>query len=271
MPEGPEIWRAADTLNEALQGQQLTDVFFAFDELKEYEFKLQGQTVERVEPRGKAILTYFDSDYVLYSHNQLYGKWMTSEQEEPETNRKLRVAFHNGSHSAYLYSASDISILRKDEVNEHKYIRKLGPDVLHPETTLDDVLSRFQMDKFVNRKLTTLLLDQGFLSGIGNYLRSEILFDAGVDPSYKLRECTDGQIRRLADAALSLCQRSYNTKGITTDDKTLEALLRENTPKSEYRHYVYKRTGGYCHKCGDEIKEVKTGGRKVYYCSTCQK
>ncbi|NIV15932.1 MAG: endonuclease VIII, partial [Aliifodinibius sp.] len=159
MPEGPEIWRTADSLTNALAKRPIKDLYFAFDELKEYEAKLKGQSIKNVEARGKALLTFFDNDKVMYSHNQLYGKWMVSDSgEQPDTNRSLRVAIHNGEKSAYLYSASDIEILDREEVDEHSYIKKLGPDVLHPDTTYEDILKQYQSDEFKNRKLTTLLL-----------------------------------------------------------------------------------------------------------------
>lgn len=271
MPEGPEIWRTADSLNNVLQDKRITDLHFAFDELKKYESKLKGLKVKNIEARAKAILTYFEDDTVMYTHNQLYGKWMVTEKDnKPDTNRSLRVAIHNDEHSAYLYSASEIEMLDKEEVSEHSYIKKLGPDVLHPDTTYEDILGQFQSDDFKNRKLTTLLLDQGFVSGIGNYLRSEIMFYAGVNPRKKLREYSEEERKALADATVKLSQRSYETAGITNDPSIVEALKRENAARKEYRHFVYKRTNKRCHKCGSLIEEEKTGGRKIYYCTGCQ-
>ncbi len=91
MPEGPEIWRTADSLNEALQGQTINELNFAFDELKPFESKLEGKEVEKLEARGKAILTFFEGNHAMYSHTQLYGKWMISKNGgRPDTNRKLR-------------------------------------------------------------------------------------------------------------------------------------------------------------------------------------
>ncbi|MEL7834549.1 endonuclease VIII [Fodinibius sp. Rm-B-1B1-1] len=271
MPEGPEIWRTADSLTNALKDKPIHELFFAFDELKDYESKLKGQSVLNVEARGKALLTFFDTGKVMYSHNQLYGKWMVSNaNEEPDTNRSLRVAIHNGEKSAYLYSASEIEMLDREEVGEHPYIKKLGPDVLHPDTTYQDVLGQFTSDEFKNRKLTTLLLDQGFVSGIGNYLRSEIMFYAKVDPRKKLREYSDEEKEALAEATYKLTTRSYETGGITNDQKIVEALKRENASYDEYRHFVYKRTDDRCHKCGSIIEEDKTGGRKIYFCPRCQ-
>jgi len=271
MPEGPEIWRTADSLNEALKDKAITDLYFAFDELKKFESKLKGEKISRVEARGKAILTFFGNSLAMYSHNQLYGKWLVSNNgTEPDTNRSLRVAIHNDASSAFLYSASQIEILPKDKISEHSYIQKLGPDVLHPDTSYEDILGQYYSEDFQNRKLTTLLLDQGVISGIGNYLRSEIMFYAKVDPHYKLKEYSEEQKKALAEATVKLSRRSYETKGITNDPSIVEALKREKAQRNEYRHFVYNRTGNRCHKCGSVIEEEKTGGRKIYYCPDCQ-
>jgi len=40
MPEGPEIRRAADTLEAAVKGQPLTAAWFAFSQLKAFESEL---------------------------------------------------------------------------------------------------------------------------------------------------------------------------------------------------------------------------------------
>ncbi|SHE32942.1 endonuclease-8 [Fodinibius roseus] len=271
MPEGPEIWRTADSLSYALNDKPITGLHFAFDTLKEFEAELKGKQVENVEARGKAILTFFEGDRVMYSHNQLYGKWMLRENgKQPDTNRKLRVAIHNKDHSAYLYSASQIEMLRPEEVPEHSYIKKLGPDVLHPDTSYEAILDQYRGEAFQNRKLTTLLLDQGFVSGIGNYLRSEIMFYAGVDPHNKLRDYSADEKEALASATVKLSRRSYETGGVTNDPSIVEALKREGAGRRDQRFFVYKRTDNRCHKCGAVIREEKTGGRKIYYCPDCQ-
>lgn len=271
MPEGPEIWRVAVSLDDALSGREITDIHFSFDELSKYAHTLRESSITNVEARGKAILTHFDTDYVMYSHNQLYGKWFVKERgDEPVTNRQLRVSIHNKEHSAYLYSASQIDILTQEELTKHDYLRKLGPDLLHPDTTFEEILRQFQDEEFQNRKLATLLLDQGFLAGVGNYLRAEIMFYAGINPSVKLKKCSDEEKQKLAEASRLMAKRSYETGGITNDPEIVKALKRENAGRAEYRHFVYKRTGNRCHKCGTVVEEKKTGGRKIYFCRDCQ-
>ncbi|MDZ7693450.1 MAG: endonuclease VIII [Balneolaceae bacterium] len=228
MPEGPEIWRVADRLSDALVDKRADEIFFAFERLKRYESELAGLEVVNIEPRGKAILTRFANELNIYSHNQLYGKWKIVENGKvPDTNRQLRLSISNKQYSAILYSASEIEVLTDKELEDHDYLKKLGPDLLHPDTDIDTVKNRYFDDNFKNRKVATLLLDQGFVSGVGNYLRAEIMFVAGVHPDLKLRECSDKQKEKMAEASLKLARRSYETGGVTTDTKTVEALKRE--------------------------------------------
>lgn len=271
MPEGPEIWRTSDRLNEALANRKVTDLFFAFDRFKRYEEELVNLAITKVEPRGKALITRFENGLNIYSHNQLYGKWIVTDNgEQPETGRTLRIAIRNASNTARLYSATEIEVLDDRELENHDYLKNLGPDILHPETDFDKVFRQITKEEYQNRMLTSLFLDQGFLSGIGNYLRSEILFSAGVHPDMKLRDCSEDRGKALARASLDLSRRSYETGGITTQPNIVETLKREGSNRKNYRHFVYGRGGRRCHKCGTVVEVMEKGGRKVYYCPRCQ-
>ena len=103
LPEGPEIHRTADELAAAIAGQQVTKVFFALDHLKSHASRLQGETVCQVTARGKAILTRFSNGLTLYTHNQLYGRWLIiTGGLYPDSSRQLRLAIHTGDHAALL-------------------------------------------------------------------------------------------------------------------------------------------------------------------------
>ncbi len=122
MPEGPEIRRAADNLEAAIKGKPLTDVWFAFAQLKPYESQLTGQIVTRIETRGKALLTHFSNGLTLYSHNQLYGVWRVIDTGEiPQTTRILRVRLQTADKTILLYSASDIEMLTAEQLTTHPF------------------------------------------------------------------------------------------------------------------------------------------------------
>jgi len=266
MPEGPEIRLAADELASALVGRPALEVFFAFAHLKPYEAKLAGETVTAVEARGKAILTRFANGFNIYSHNQLYGRWLVRDAYDyPETNRQLRLAIHNRHKSALLYSASDIEVLRDDELAGHPFLNKLGPNLLDESVTAVDVVERLLSPRFRQRRLSGLLLDQAFLAGLGNYLRSEILFMAGVHPSLRPADCSPEQIQRLGEAALSLTRQSYQMQGITNDPALVERLRRQGYERSRYRFRVFNREGEPCFTCGAPVVKDIIGGRRLYF------
>ena len=175
MPEGPEIRIVADRIASAIEGEVADEVYFAFDVLKPRQSALRGTRVRRVEPRGKALLIRFEDGPTMYSHNHLYGRWFIRERGLlPRTRRQLRAAIHTERTSALLYSASEIDVLDDDGLVTHPYLSRLGLDLLAPGTTPSLVRLRLEDDRFERRMLGGLLLDQGFLGGVGNYLRSEI-------------------------------------------------------------------------------------------------
>jgi endonuclease-8 len=271
MPEGPEIRRAADTLYKAIGHQVATHVFFAFDHLKTFEPQLTGCTITAIQPYGKAIVTSFDNGLGIYSHNQLYGKWITCKPDAiPDTNRQLRLAVHTAKRWALLYSASEIEILAEAEIPYHPYIAKLGPDVLNLDVSPEQVEARARDPKFRRRQFASLLLDQGFLSGIGNYLRSEILYVSGIHPSLRPLDCSDSHLAAFARAALDIPRQSYGHNGITNDLEQAARLKGQGYRRGDYRHWVFSRSHKPCYHCGHAIEKITIGGRRCYVCPQCQ-
>lgn len=268
MPEGPEIRLAADRIARVLEGEVVEAVEFAFPELKPFEKQLQGQVVDRVDTRGKAMLTRFEGGLTLYSHNQLYGRWFTAQRGElPATSRSLRVALHTAARSALLYSASDVEVLDAEGLSAHPFLNRLGPDLLDPALEAGELAERLRSDRFRRRSLASLLLDQSFLAGLGNYLRSEILFCAGLDPMRRPGDLDEDTCRRLADVSLELGWRSYRTRGITLDEQQRARLPKGGRRK---RFWVFARAGQRCYRCGTSIVKEVRGSRRLYRCPTCQ-
>jgi endonuclease-8 len=269
MPEGPEIRRAADRLAEVVVGDPLTRAWFAFPELKRWEQPLRGKRIESITPHGKALLTRFDNDHTLYSHNQLYGVWrVAAPGERPDGARSLRVALETEHAAILLYSASDVSMWRSDAVHTHPFLAKLGPDVLDPGLDAKAVAMRLRDLRFAGRALGGLLLDQGFLAGMGNYLRSEVLFAAGLRPERKPRELDATQLRMLARELLTIPRRSYATRGIEPA-QGMRADYLTDTPNG-FRFAVFDREGLPCPTCGARIQRLESGSRRLYLCRRCQ-
>lgn len=271
MPEGPEIRRAADRVEAVIGGRRAEDVFFAFPRLAPFAERLRGCEVTSVETRGKAMLTFFDRELAVYSHNQLYGRWFVRKTGGyPRTRRQLRFAVHTAAGSALLYSASEIHVLDRAGLFEHPFLAKLGPDPLHAATTAKTIRQRLTAPECRRRNLGALMLDQSFVAGLGNYLRSEILFVAGVHPARRPSDLSPDELARLARTINQVTRRAYRTGGVTCSSDVATPLKKAGQPRRRYRHYVFARGGLPCRTCGDPITKLAMAGRRVYVCSTCQ-
>jgi endonuclease-8 len=271
VPEGPEIRLAADKVAKVLVNSRIESVSFGLPRLKKFERVLSGQTVTAVETRGKAMLTHFDNDLTIYSHNQLYGRWYTVRQPRmPRTNRQLRIELCTATHKALLYSASDIDVLDDSQLREHPFLSRIGPDILDQNLTAVDVAERLSSPAFRNRALGSLYLDQHFLAGNGNYLRSEILWAAQLDPKRKPSELSDKEQLTLAEETLKIARRSYRTRGITVAPSLAKQLQAEGLTRGKYRFYVFGRAAKACHRCSGRIERHTMGSRNIFVCPGCQ-
>lgn len=271
MPEGPEVRREADRIGRVLTGQRATDVWFAFEHLHAWSARLRGVEIQAVESRAKAMLIRFGNGVNIYSHNQLYGRWFVKPRgQQPKTTRQLRLAVHTEKHSALLYSASDIEVLHDAELERHAFLSRLGPDVLSAEVHARDVEVRLADARFRRRSLGALLLDQGFVSGLGNYLRSEILFVAGLHPAMRAIDLEHERRCELAAAITTITRRAYRLRGTTNDPDDARRLHGEGVPRRDYRHYVFGRGGKPCRLCGEAIVKTASAGRRIYTCPSCQ-
>ncbi len=270
MPEGPEIRRAADRLAAAVAGERLASAWFAFPALERFGKTLAGRVVESITPHGKALLTRFDNGWTLYTHNQLYGVWrIAAAGERPGGGRSLRVALETPRKAILLYSASDVAMWRSDELHAHPFLARLGPDVLDPALEGDAVEARLRDPRFAGRSLGALLLDQGFLAGMGNYLRSEVLFAARVRPERRPRDLDAGERDALARELLAVPRRSYATRGIEPAGG-MRADYLTDTPEA-FRFLVFDREGQPCPSCGHPIERREVGSRRLYLCPQCQR
>lgn len=271
MPEGPEIRRAADRIAKVLVDQPITAAEFTIPGLRRFGSRITGCSVTAVDTRGKAMLTRFGNGLTLYSHNQLYGRWyVTKGGRWPRTRRSLRVALHTSSHSALLYSATEVQILTERQLEQHPFLCRLGPDILDSRLTEALIVARLEEPRFRGRSVGALYLDQAFLAGLGNYLRTEILYRARVTPRARPADLEPTARRRLARETLSISKRSYRTGGITLSRALASKLKSSGAGFQDYRFWAFSRAGKPCYVCGKSIDRIEIGGRRLYFCPGCQ-
>ncbi len=271
MPEGPEIRRATDAIAKVLRGKTVLNLEFGQLHLAAWSKRLINAVVLEVEPRGKAVLTHFANEKTIYSHNQLYGEWAIFKiGAEPATHKQRRIVLDTDEHRIVLYSASDIEVLDSAQVSKHPYIAKLGVELLDPSVSLMDVVACLNEPRWQKKLLAQILLDQSFLAGVGNYLRSEILYVAKLHPWVRLADLSTAQRKIFARAAITVVRQAYRSAGITNKLTSAKALKAAGVPFSVYRHFVFDRDGQSCWACQATIVREEVAGRQLHWCPSCQ-
>ncbi len=271
MPEGPEIKRLADAIRGVVGGHVVTEVEIAAKAFKRYEKELLGKRVEAIEPRGKATVFVFEGDYNVFTHLKLYGRWVFVEAgKKVETTRQIKFGIKTNHGAVYLCSSPDVTVLHDEDLEEHPYLASLGPDVLDDSVDVELLLERIKRPEWKKVPLGKLMLEQKFSAGVGNYLRSEILFVSKMRPEVRPRDLDDTRLRDLLEHWIAIPRRSYEAKGVTTPDAYVADQKAQGSSRDDYRFHVYKRADKPCIVCKDTIVEDKHASRRIFLCPTCQ-
>ena len=148
-------------------------------------------------------------------------------------------------------------------------IAKLGPDPARERGKA--VESRFVVS--VTGRSTPigqLLMDQSVVAGIGNVYRAEMLFRAGIDPYRSGKLVTTDEARALWRDWVKLLAIGIETGQMMTRDGLRGKALHNALARRADRHWVYKREGLPCRRCGTAIALDVMATRKLYWCPSCQ-
>ena len=253
MPEGDTIFRTAETLRRWLGRREITAArsrVYGFPALR-----LVGRTVDGVEARGKHLLLRLDDGRVLHTHLRMSGSWHVYPSDRPwrRPESQARLVVECGDRVAVCFNAPVVELLQPRAEGAHPSLGRLGPDVLADDLDLDEVRRRART-RPPELSLGELLLDQQVVAGIGNIWRAEALFLEGRNPWTERQKLTDADLDALVTTASSLMRAS--------------AL----SPGRALQHWVYKRSGQPCRKCGTRIESRRQGeqARTAYWCPACQ-
>lgn len=269
MPEGPEIHRLRDRIAEHIQGETIRSVEMGPSSQQQHISTLVGLQVREVRAHGKSITFEFSDGWSMFTHTMLYGKWYVYPLGQgPEGNKKVGVIMNFDAWSAQLYSTGRIEVLRTDDVADHAFLRKLGPDVIDPSTTTDDIFRL--VSRKGNEEIGALLLNQSFFAGVGNYLRTEALWLAGLRPERTVNSLSEQELRNLIDHTLAVTRRCYHSKGFTPDDAHIERYRAEGKERAWLKRWIYTHAGEPCPVCSTTIEEQRYKKRRLFYCPSCQ-
>lgn len=185
----------------------------------------------------------------------------------PEPVGAVRVRLLTDATCADLRGPTACDVLTPDEV--HAVLARLGPDPLVDKgTAATDRFTATVLKK--PTPICLLLMDQSVVSGIGNVYRAELLFRARLNPHIPGRELSEETVRALWADWAKLLKIGVKTGQMMTMDGLSKAAYNGAMASRADRHWVYHRAGEPCRVCGTSIVLEEIGGRKLYWCPTCQ-
>jgi formamidopyrimidine-DNA glycosylase len=118
-------------------------------------------------------------------------------------------------------------------------------------------------------KMKALLMDQEFMSGLGNIYSDEVLFHAGLPWDRSSDSLTSNETRRLSRAVGEVLQDAIRHRGTTLGDGEWRDLYDEPGEHQDALS-VHGREGEPCRRCRTPIVRIRVGQRSHYYCPQCQ-
>lgn len=275
MPEGDTIFRTARSMGRALVGRPITGFRSNYPLLTRFhdDTPLTGQTVDRVESRGKWVLIHFSGGATLVTHMLMNGSWhlYRTGQCWLRPARDMRIVLENRDYQAVAFAVPVARIYTAQALAREKRIPAPGTDVLSED--FEPVAAAIRMRACAGEEIGEVMLHQHVLAGIGNVFKSEVCFVEGVNPFCLVAALSDGQVAALIGTSQRLVAANVQ-EGSGNMIVTYRGQQRRTTPHLSPQDslWVYGRSGAPCRKCGTAILHRLQGpdARVTFWCPICQ-
>jgi endonuclease VIII len=275
MPEGDTIFRTARSMGRALIGKPITGFRSNYPLLTRFhdDTPITGQTVERVESRGKWLLIHLSGGATLVTHMLMNGSWhlyRTGDRWQRPA-RDMRIVLENREYQAVAFTVPVARIYTAQALAREKRIPPAGSDVLSED--FDPIGATVRLRSYASEEIGDVLLHQQVLAGVGNVFKSEVCFVESVNPFCLVFALNDQQVAALIATAQRLVGANVLEDAgnmIVTYRGQQRRTTRSSSPQESL--WVYGRSGDPCRRCGDAIRHRLQGpdARVTFWCQSCQ-
>ena len=140
-----------------------------------------------------------------------------------------------------------------------------GPEPLEKDFTREWLLLNLKKKK---RNIKALLLDQSFVSGLGNIYVDESLWESGIHPNSISCAIPKEKIFKLHHAIQSILSEAIKQLGTTFISFS---FLNGRSGNYSNELKIFGKQGEVCKNCASIIKNIKVAGRGTHVCTKCQK
>jgi formamidopyrimidine-DNA glycosylase len=296
MPELPEVETVARDLQRSVAGATIRNATVHWHRTirnpqppERFEAEIAGATIRRVSRRAKTVLLHMEDGRVMTIALRMTGALLVVEPGTPD-DPYARVVFQlaDGRELRYrdIRKFGRIGLwpgggLRSIGAGRGARSRKVaegggryrigevfsghGPEPLQRGFTVARLRERLGRR---SAKLKTLLLDQGFIAGVGNIYADEALWRARLHPLRAADTLDELDVRRLHRSLRQVLRQAIANRGSSFSDYV--GADGEPGDNAE-RLAVYRRTDQPCFRCGRPIRRTVVGQRSTHFCPRCQR
>ena len=287
MPELPEVEIVKQSLKRKIKDKKIIKVVVRNRNLRfklqsNFEKNLTNRIVNKISRISKYLILIFDNHKYCIIHLGMSGTvhLINKSKKTKITNLsfyKSKILPKKHNHIEIIFSK--FKIIYNDPRrfgffkilnNKHEfksYFDKLGPEALN-----DDFNIKYLKKNLKNKKknIKNLLLDQKFVSGIGNIYANEILFYSKINPKKKALKINYKEINQLLKFSKKVLNLAIKFGGSSIKDfKNTKGSMGEFQKKFK----VYEKDNEKCprKKCSGKIIKIFISNRSTFFCNSCQK
>ena len=288
MPELPEVEvvkrsLANKTLNLIIKSVKIIDDKLRYKVNKNQIKKIVGLKLQKILRRSKYLLFFFDKNVVMLVHLGMTGKFFFIEKNkkyktsfyyeisEDKDKKHNRIEFNFSENKKLIYNDirkfGFIKLFSKIDLYQNSHLKNLGPEPLSKKFNLI-YFKKYLVGR--NRTVKDILMDQKFVSGLGNIYANEVLFFSGIKPTKKIKKLSDVEIKKIIKFTKKIL-----SKAIILGGSSIKNFSSSSGKKGSFQQHfgVYGRKDEICTnlKCNENIKKIVIANRATFYCGNCQK
>ena len=216
MPELPEVEVVKRSLvnkiqNSIIKAVKINDGRLRYIVDKNKIKKIVGLRIKKISRRSKFLLFFFNNKTVMIVHLGMTGKFFFINQKntkyktsfyydinEDKDKKHDRVIFNLSKNRKLIYNDvrkfGFIKFDQKKNVDQNLHLKNLGPEPLEKNFNFS-YFKQYIINK--NRTIKDILMDQKFISGLGNIYVNETLFFSGIKPTKNVKDLSESEIRKI--------------------------------------------------------------------------
>ena len=287
MPELPEVEIVRQSLNKKIIQKSIKKVIVRNRNLRikvpqNFEKFLENQIISDVDRFSKYLILFLSTGNKLLIHLGMSGTIHLLKHNKK--NFLTNTSFYNSPKLPDKHNHIEIFFdkfklvyndprrfgffeIIKDQYSLEKRFEKLGPEPFNPNFNISYIRNSLRNKK---KNIKNLLLDQNFVSGIGNIYASEILYLSKINPIKEGKFIDEIECKKIFTNTKLVLLNAIKRGGSSIKDFK---HISGNKGSFQKKFKVYQREGFRCKRkdCKGIIQKKNISNRSTFFCNFCQK